>query len=96
MREMSKPEVILFSLIISILLWVSPATVTSTETDLVLLSPEDGSLLGYSPCGFSWEKSGKASFYLIQYFNDPNSNPVFSTYTGKTCYSLPEPVIRNI
>lgn len=61
-----------------------------------LLSPEDNSKLDFLPQKFTWERLDGTMMYLVQFFENKDSNPVFSAYTKEAFYNLPESVLKKI
>ena len=62
---------------------------------LMLKAPAEKSVLPYGTIKFQWEEYFSA-LYLVQYFEKPDDKPVFSAYTLKTYYKLPDVVLKNI
>jgi hypothetical protein len=61
-----------------------------------LIAPENDSEPEYLSLRFEWERLSKTTLFLIQFFDKPDSMPVFSAYTKDASYMLPEPVLRTI
>ncbi len=61
-----------------------------------LLHPEDKSKLDFSPQKFTWEKLDGTMLYLIQFFDNKDSKPIFSAYTREGVYHLPESIFKKI
>lgn len=80
----------------SILYFVTPAEFKAKPVSIRLIAPENESVIEYSPVRFEWEKLNKTALFLIQFFDDLNSNPVFSAYAKDAFYSLPELVLKGI
>jgi hypothetical protein len=57
--------------------------------------PRDASTIERASARFAWESDG-ASLFLVQYYEDPESKPVFSAYTREAFYLLPQPVFKDI
>ena len=55
---------------------------------IALQEPADGAALPVGPLRFTWEKSGGAAFFLVQFF-DAEERLVFSAYTEGPSYQLP-------
>jgi len=70
----------------SIVYYVQPDE--SGPVDIGLLTPGDGEEVEALPRDFSWAGSALASVYLVRYYENPASDPVFSAYTYNTTYSL--------
>jgi hypothetical protein len=80
----------------SILYFVTPTEFKGKQFTISLNSPENGSAHEYAPMKFEWERFNEGSLFLIQYFDNPESNPVFSAYTKNAFYALPEMVLKKI
>jgi hypothetical protein len=80
----------------SILYFVTPTEFKGKQFSIKLISPEDEAALKYSPVKFDWEKLSTTTLFLIQYFDDPLSKPIFSAFTREASYGLPEIVLRKI
>jgi len=80
----------------SILYFVTSEEAKAILIGLSIVSPENNALLEYEPVRFEWEKLNRITLFLIQYFDDLESHPVFSAYTRKLFYSLPEIVFKSI
>jgi len=78
-----------------ILYFVTPAEY-KRPVALTLLSPENDSTSEYSPLTFKWERLSRTTLFLIQFFDSPDSKPLFSAYTRDSSYSLPELVLKTI
>lgn len=80
----------------SILYFVTPTEFEGKPVGIKLILPENDSLFGYSPVRFEWEKLNKTTLFLIQYFDNLDSNPIFSAYTREAFYFLPEFILKRI
>lgn len=80
----------------SILYFVTPTEFKGRPIGIHLISPENDSMLEYSPLKFQWGKINKTTLFLIQYFDNLNKNPIFSAYTREAFYFLPEFALKNI
>jgi len=78
-----------------ILYFITPAEHKKT-IGIRLIAPENNSAPEYSSLRFEWERLSKTTLSLIQFFDKPDSMPVFSAYTKDAFYMLPEPVLRTI
>lgn len=61
-----------------------------------LLHPEDKSKLDFTFQKFTWEKLDGTMLYLIQFFENRDSKPIFSAYTREAFYNLPEQILTKI
>lgn len=61
-----------------------------------LISPEDNSINNYTSLRFSWRGINDKIVYLIQFFEDKDSTPIFSAYTTESFYILPEVILKRI
>lgn len=80
----------------SILYFVTPAEFKAKPVSIRLIAPKNESVIEYLPVKFEWEKINKTALFLIQFFDDLNSNPIFSAYAKDAFYSLPELVLKSI
>ena len=64
-------------------------------TALLLKSPATRSVLPYSTLQFQWQDFSSAR-YLVQFFEKPEGKPIFSAYTLKPFYSLPDAVLKGV
>ncbi|MBM4146350.1 MAG: hypothetical protein FJ240_08775, partial [Nitrospira sp.] len=64
--------------------------------NIVLLSPVNYSLIEYAPVKFEWEKLDKTPLYFIQFYDKPESIPVFSAYAKEAYYTLPDIALKGI
>jgi len=80
----------------SILYFVIPEGVTCSVVSIKPLAPAEGVEVAYSPLKFEWEKAGDATLFLIGFYDNPDSKPIFSAYTKDTAYMLPESVLKSI
>jgi hypothetical protein len=64
--------------------------------ELAVKSPQAGSTIERKSAMFKWGSFSGASLFLIQYYENIEANPVFSAYTKKNSYILPEQVFTNI
>lgn len=61
---------------------------------LKLKSPADKAELPYAPVLFQWEEFA-STLYLIQFYENTDSKPVFSAYTRKPNYKLPDVALKS-
>jgi subtilisin family serine protease len=80
----------------SLLYFVTPAEFRGSPVSLKLLLPENDSQLDYLPSTFRWEGLSRTALFLIQFFDRPDANPVFSAYTRESSYILPDIVLKSI
>jgi hypothetical protein len=80
----------------SILYFVTSGEFKGIPVALKLLSPEEKALLDYAPIKFEWEKFDTKIMYLIQFYEDPESKPIFSTCVSVPSYTLTERVLKRI
>ncbi len=80
----------------SILYFVTPTEFTGAPISIKLTSPENNSELEYSQVKFEWQKFNNSTLFLIQFFDDLHTKPLFSAYTRETFYFLPEIVLKSI
>jgi len=64
--------------------------------ELGIKSPQEGSSIDRKSAMFKWGSFSGASLFLVQYYENIEANPVFSAYTKKNSYVLPEQVFSNI
>ena len=62
---------------------------------LLLKSPASRSVLPYSTLQFQWQDFSSAR-YLVQFFEKPEGKPIFSAYTLKPFYQLPDAVLKGV
>jgi len=61
-----------------------------------LISPQKSSELDYVSQKFTWERLDGTMIYLIQFFENKDSNPIFSAYTKDAFYNIPDFVLMKI
>jgi hypothetical protein len=64
--------------------------------ELSIKTPQEGSAIEKKAAMFKWGSFSGASLFLVQYYENIDAKPVFSAYTRKNSYILPEPVFKNI
>ena len=62
---------------------------------LLLKSPATRSVLPYGTLQFQWQDFSSAR-YLVQFFEKPEVKPIFSAYTLKPFYQLPDAVLKGV
>ena len=80
----------------SILYFVTPADFKGSPIAIKLISPADKSLLENTPVKFEWTKLDSKSTYVIQFYEKPESKPMFSLYLHDSSYTLPKSVLKRI
>jgi hypothetical protein len=80
----------------SIIYFVTAEEGRGKPVNIVLLSPVNYSLIEYAPVKFEWEKLDKTPFYFIQFYDNPESAPVFSAYAKEAYYTLPGIALKGI
>ncbi len=61
-----------------------------------LLSPQNNSEFDYASQKFIWENLDGTMIYLVQFFENRDSKPIFSAYTKETYYNLPDFIVKKI
>jgi hypothetical protein len=56
--------------------------------------PVQGAVLS-DPYEFSWSEIDKKAVYLVEFYDDPSSTPLFSAYSKVSSYRLPAAVLTN-
>ena len=79
----------------SIVYFVTPGDYVERHAGIKLVAPEDGALMP-EKSKFEWSTAAKASRYLVQFFENPESKPIFSAYTKSNSYELPDYVTKNV
>jgi hypothetical protein len=80
----------------SMVYYVTPEEFQEAAVSINLFLPEQDALHQYSPVIFKWEKLNKTAVYLIQYYDNTESTPIFSALSKEASYTLTDRVIRNI
>lgn len=80
----------------ALIYFVTTEEYMAKKMELAVKAPQDGSAIERSAALFQWGSFKGASLFLIQYYEDVESKPVFSAYTKKTSYVLPKQVFTNI
>ena len=75
--------------------FVSTEESVMRPTALLLKSPATRSVLPYGTLQFQWQDFSSAR-YLVQFFEKPEGKPIFSAYTLKPFYSLPDAVFKGV
>jgi hypothetical protein len=86
-KDIPFPEVIYF---------VTAKEYEGKRLPISLIAPQDISEIDFSPTAFTWEGKDMSVTYLIEFLEEGNEKPVFSAYTKKARYDLPEFVLKNI
>ncbi len=63
---------------------------------LELMAPEDAAEIAYAPFLFTWESSDVAVIYLIEFVEEGNEKPFFSSYRRSNNYELPSHVLHEL
>ena len=79
----------------TIIYFVSADESVLRPTALQLKSPAAKSVLPYGTLHFQWQDFSSAR-YLVQFFEKPEGKPIFSAYTLKPHYQLPDAVLKGI
>lgn len=79
----------------SLVYFVTADESVERQIALRLKSPADRADLPYTSQQFQWEEFASA-LYLVQYFEKPAGKPVFSAYTRKPYYKLPDAVLKSV
>ena len=58
--------------------------------------PSDSASVAYSPLKLKWSKMKDSTLFLVGFYDDPDSKPLFSAYTKKTSYTLPKTVLESV
>jgi len=61
-----------------------------------LISPENHSEIDFTSPAFTWEKTDGVSVYLVEFFEPGKEKPIFSAYTKKNEYTVPERIFVRI
>ncbi len=61
-----------------------------------LLSPQNNSEFDYASQKFTWENLDGTMMYLVQFFENRDSKPIFSAYTKESYYNLPDSIVKKI
>jgi hypothetical protein len=64
--------------------------------ELGIKTPQEGSVIERKSAMFKWGSFSGASLFLVQYYENIEANPVFSAYTKKNFYVLPEQAFTHI
>ena len=80
----------------SLLYFVAAKEGPVSHVSLKLRSPEDKSSLAYSVPTFNWEQLTGKTTYIVEFYKDPKSTPIFSACTMDTSYTLPQVIFWNI
>jgi hypothetical protein len=80
----------------SALYYVLPEEFRGKPVALRLVAPGRDASLHFGPVTFEWQKITSMALFLIQFYDSPDSKPLFSAFTKENSYTLPEPVLNNI
>ena len=80
----------------SLLYFVTTQGVQRSQIVLKPIMPAEGVSLRYEPLTFVWEKLADNATYIIQFFKEPTSTPLFSACTMDVSYKLPSALFREI
>jgi hypothetical protein len=59
-----------------------------------IIGPPDRAELDYTPLNFRWQLQSGSTFYLVEFFEVEDEEPIFSAYTKGTSYALPNHSLR--
>lgn len=79
----------------TVIYFVSADESVMRPTALLLKFPATRSVLPYGTLQFQWQDFSSAR-YLVQFFEKPDGKPIFSAYTLKPFYSLPDAVLKGV
>jgi len=80
----------------SIVYYVTPGEAKPIPVKINLISPLYEASLEYTPASFNWDPLDSTAVYLVQYFEKPDTGPIFSAYTRGSSYSLPQTVFNDV
>lgn len=80
----------------ALIYFVTTEEFRSRMMELSIKAPQEGSAIERKSAMFKWGSFNGASLFLIQYYENTEANPVFSAYTKKNSYVLPEQVFSHI
>ncbi|MFQ5901284.1 MAG: S8 family serine peptidase [Thermodesulfobacteriota bacterium] len=86
-QEITLPEAIYF---------VTPEEFAGEILPIELTFPQDISEIDYSLVTFRWKGKDQTDTYLLEFLEEGEEKPIFSAYTTKTDYTLPESVLKSI
>jgi hypothetical protein len=78
----------------SMLYFVSAQGVQRSQASLKAITPSEGASLKYEPAVFAWEKLTNNTIYIVQFYKEPASAPLFSASTMNVSYKLPSAIFR--
>jgi len=68
----------------------------SKTIKIASFQPRDNTIWDFQPLSFQWEGLRNSSLYLIEFLKGGESGPVFSAYTRRTIYEIPEVLLKKI
>jgi hypothetical protein len=80
----------------ALLYFVTAQGVQRSQTVLKPIMPAEGASLKYEPATFVWEKFANNATYIIQFYKDSSSKPLFSACTMDVSYKLPSVLFHEI
>jgi hypothetical protein len=81
----------------SLLYFVTAQGAQRSQAALKTTMPSEGASLRYEPAVvFTWEKLTDNATYIIQFYKDPVSTPIFSSCTTDISYKLPSALFRKV
>jgi hypothetical protein len=80
----------------SILYFVSVKDNATSPQPIELRAPNDKSSLAYIVPTFNWERFTAKTTYIIEFYKDQKSPPIFSACTMDTSYVVPQAVFWNL
>jgi hypothetical protein len=80
----------------SLLYFVTAQGMQRSQATLKATAPDEGASLKYEPQTFSWERIAADATYIVQFYKDSASTPLFSACTMDISYKLPSAVFREI
>jgi hypothetical protein len=75
------------------LYYVTPGETTETAI-IIPISPFDLAVLERKSPMFNWQSSKPLPIYLLEFMEEENGDPVFSAYTSKSEYTVPEVALK--
>lgn len=80
----------------SLLYFVAVQGFQRSQDALKLVKPTGDASLKYEPPTFIWERFTINATYIVQFYKDPSSTPLFSACTMDVSYKLPSVVFREL
>jgi hypothetical protein len=78
----------------SMLYFVSAQGAQRSQASFKAIMPSEGASLKYEPAVFTWEKLANNTTYIVQFYKEPGSAPLFSASTMNVSYKLPSVIFR--